>query len=160
RTGDDCLHGGDGNDMIFGGKGNDALDGNAGEDALCGDEGNDVLKGGEGNDSLFGGADDDCLHGGNGCDLLIGGQGDDELTGGYDADTFTFIWGDGFDVIKDFEATWDIVDLSALGLSQYGFDGLDIQDSDAGAVLVLNDTQEITFTGLTAYDLSASDFVL
>ena len=82
------------------------------------------------------------------------------MWGGADADTFTFVWGDGYDVIKDFESGVDIVDLGSLCLGEYGFAGLNIQDSDAGAVLVLNETQEITFSGLNACDLNEWDILL
>ena len=102
----------------------------------------------------------DWLDGGYGVDLIVGGSGHDDLTGGADADTFTFAWGDGWDAIKDFEIGVDTVDLGALGLSEYGFDGLNFYEADYGAVLVLNEEQSITFEGVHADALNAYDFIL
>jgi Hemolysin-type calcium-binding repeat (2 copies). len=54
-----------------------------------------VLDGGDGNDTLYGG---------DGNDRLIGADGDDYLNGGSGADLFVFSWGNGQDIISDFNA--------------------------------------------------------
>jgi Ca2+-binding RTX toxin-like protein len=56
----------------------------------------------------------DTLDGGGGGDSLLGGAGADRLAGGSGADTFIFNKGDGHDVITDFGAGADLLDLSSL----------------------------------------------
>ena len=114
------------------------LQGAAGNDVLWGLAGNDTLRGGAGNDTLFGGAHADRLWGGSGDDLLDGGDGGDTLMGGYGNDTllaagrgdvltggegrdvFVFSRADAVagsgptDVITDFQAGFDVIDLSAI----------------------------------------------
>ncbi|SOB91528.1 hemolysin type calcium-binding protein [Rhodobacter sp. JA431] len=122
----DLLEGGDGADDMSGGTGADTLGGGDGADTLAGGSGNDLLEGGSGDDTLEGGADDDTLEGGAGQDMLDGGSGEDRLiatgdgdtlTGSGDADVFVFTAGpdrgSGLDVITDFDAGEDLIDLSA-----------------------------------------------
>lgn len=138
--GDDSLWGGPGVNYLHGGAGQDRLQGDALSDTLVGDAGNDLmlggggrdlLSGGVGNDTLWGGADADNLTGGDGADLLIGEAGADTLAGGTGADVFRFVTrqdagtGAGADVIADFAAGIDRLDLRALGLSWIGRDGFD-----------------------------------
>ncbi|MCZ0960606.1 M10 family metallopeptidase C-terminal domain-containing protein [Paracoccus benzoatiresistens] len=111
-AGNDMLWGDGGNDVLLGGLGNDALQGGAGLDRLTGDGGNDLLSGGDGRDTLAGGA---------GRDTLVGGTGADLLTGGTEADVFRFLSRADSpqslaDVIPDFTAGIDDLDLSALRL--------------------------------------------
>ena len=129
-TGDDTATGGDGADKLYGGAGNDALTGDAGNDTLVGNEGDDALAGGSGKDFMFGGtgadqlvggADGDKLVGGTGSDTITGGKGDDHLWGGNwsgdnAADSFVFAAGSGKDIIHDFEASHDQIDLRSYGL--------------------------------------------
>ncbi|WP_306754393.1 M10 family metallopeptidase C-terminal domain-containing protein [Paracoccus actinidiae] len=110
--GNDSLWGDAGNDLLYGGLGNDALWGGAGSDRLWGDAGNDVLNGGDLRDILFGGL---------GNDTLIGGGGNDGMSGGAGADVFRFMsWRDSTtaaaDIIHDFRANSDRLDLRAIGL--------------------------------------------
>lgn len=115
------LSGGLGNDTLDGKGGHDTLGGGDGNDTFDGGDGNDSLTGALGNDSLFGGANSDTLLGGDGNDTLRGGNGVDRMTGGSDADTFLelFLSGSGVgagnrDIITDFLAGTDIIDISAL----------------------------------------------
>jgi Ca2+-binding RTX toxin-like protein len=85
----------------------DVIGGGAGDDTLNGLSGNDVLRGDAGNDQLFGGAGNDQIVGGAGTDMLFGGEG---------ADTFVLARGMNLDVLTDFEAGVDKLDLSAFGL--------------------------------------------
>jgi len=90
--------------------------GNSLANTITGNNGNNVLKG-------MGGAD--ILLGGGGDDILIGGKGKDTLTGGAGSDTFLFTAGDSNsgggarDVITDFEAGIDKIDISALGIASF-----------------------------------------
>ncbi|NKD78094.1 calcium-binding protein, partial [Haematospirillum sp. H1815] len=108
RAGNDTLDGGAGNDTLYGGAGNDTLRGSAGNDTLDGGDGNDRLYGGAGNDRLYGEAGNDTLEGGMGSDTLIGGDGDDRFVYGSAAETVG-------DVITDFKAGEDRIDLSGVG---------------------------------------------
>lgn len=111
----DVLIGGHGKDILIGGHGYDSLDGGTGKDVLDGGDGKDNLTGGHGNDTLSGGAMDDTLDGGTGRDILNGGAGDDSLTGGYGRDSFVFNFATeaGNDIITDFNARQDRLDITA-----------------------------------------------
>jgi len=120
-NGDDQIYGGDHSDTIDGGNGDDQLDGGTGNDVITGGDGGDALVGGSGNDSLDGGSGDDVLSGGTGHDVLMGGDGNDTLDGGAHADTmtggggndtFVFTGGGGQDVIVDFSAGDDIMEIA------------------------------------------------
>ena len=81
------------------------------------------LRGREGNDRLTGNSGADVLDGGDGRDRITGGLGQDTLTGGAGRDTFQFtrlqdsISSGNRDVIADFVAGQDFVDLTSLGLT-------------------------------------------
>lgn len=90
RKGDDTIQAGKGNDVVLAGKGNDII---------YGDEGSDILKGGKGNDEITGGQDRD---------YLFGGFGDD---------TFKYTYGDGKDVIFDFNKGSNQLQLSHIARS-------------------------------------------
>ncbi len=141
-TGGDTVAGLEGDDTLRGNEGDDSLFGGDGQDVMAGNEGNDVLYGGADNDRMFGGAHDDELFGGDGDDLLDGGWGSDVLNGGDGADTFQWrdigesIHGAGRDVVVDFDAGVDQIDLSALmtGLSFVGVGGVELYTGTAGEV--------------------------
>jgi parallel beta-helix repeat protein len=124
-TGDDSIVGYFSNDRISGLAGNDTLRGAAGNDTLTGGAGADTLDGGSGNDTLAGGTGGDLLSGGAGDDSLTGGAGVDQLTGGSGADTFRFtssaesVHG-ASDLITDFSAGRDLIDVAALGYTGLG----------------------------------------
>ncbi len=132
--GNDVIAGQWGADTLRGNNGDDTLNGGTDRDALFGDAGVDWLIGGDGMDSLYGGADADRLAGDGGNDALYGGAGDDRLLGGAGRD---FLFGDGgadqfqftsirdltaksstTDVIFDFTAGQDKIDLSAIDASR------------------------------------------
>jgi polysaccharidase protein len=116
-AGNDKLTGKDNvNDVIGGKGGHDTLSGLSGDDILYGDAGNDMLYGGAGNDTLEGGAGSDQLFGDAGNDRLNGGAGNDTLRGGAGNDVFVFTKGSGVDLVMDFIAGQDKIDLSAFGL--------------------------------------------
>jgi Ca2+-binding RTX toxin-like protein len=135
NEGDDRLYGGSGNDELDGGEGNDTLSGStgddvaqggAGDDLIAGGDGMDSLQGGSGNDRLTGGPGNDTLTGGDGNDTLVGSGGKDMMSGGAGADLFRFAIGDSRpgggvrDVITDFASGVDKLDLSSLGITNYG----------------------------------------
>ncbi len=123
---DDALYGRGGNDKIYGRGGDDYLSGGSGKDKLDGGSGHDDVYGGSGNDRLAGGAGQDLLSGGAGNDQILGGTGNDALFGGTGVDFFQFDFGDGNDVIYDFDIGIDFVDVSGTG----AIDPLDLFFSD------------------------------
>lgn len=72
----------------------------------------EILTGTNGNDVLAGAAGDDVLQGGAGDDVLIDGAGADRLSGGAGKDVFVFRQDGDTDVITDFKAGADRIDLS------------------------------------------------
>ncbi len=143
-TGDNLLSGGDGNDYLsISGYysytpsdpysprdvsityesrsiSNNTLNGGTGDDNLnaSNSKGNNLLDGGAGNDyisasSAFG---KNTIYGGSGNDILIGGFGNDTLYGGTGTDTFVFnSYSQGVDSIYDFNATNELIQVSAAG---------------------------------------------
>ena len=108
-NGNDTLYGGLGNDVIWASGGNNTLNGGPGRDRITADAGDDVMHGGEGNDSIYGGAGDDTLG---------GGPGDDVLTPGSGRDVLWFRPGDGDDVVRNFNALEDSIDLTNFELDE------------------------------------------
>ena len=153
--GDDLIHGGFGNDRLFGWKGNDELRGGNGNDVLFGNAGADTLIGSNGIDKLNGGAGDDIINGGRGKDILSGGDG---------ADIFSFSYGDGWrDVVTDFDATEDLIDLSNTNIQD--FDDLDErireeEDEDGNINTVVNYFEgSMILMGVTMAQLTAGAFL-
>ncbi len=72
------------------------------------------IIGNMGADTLSGGGGADRLEGGRGADVLSGGTGADTLIGGADADRFVFATGFGADIVADFKANMDMIDLTGL----------------------------------------------
>ncbi|WP_179381779.1 serine hydrolase [Jannaschia marina] len=142
--GRDHLAGGHGDDRILGGTGRDLLDGRSGDDSLDGGAGRDLLYGRCGDDRLEGGAGRDLLRGGDGADTLVGGSGRDNLFGGNGADVFVFSKGDGKDLIVDFDAREDRLDLSGTGL---GFEDLTLRWSGDTYLEVEYGTGELIVLG-------------
>ena len=115
---DDNLRGGLDDNMMWGGSGADRIDAAWGDDTIEGGTGGDDLLGSLGNDTIRGGDGDDMIQGQEDDDTLDGGAGADELHGQAGADTFRFHAGelmlDARDVIVDFDAAGDTIDLSAI----------------------------------------------
>ena len=160
--GADLLKGGRGRDVLAGGNGRDRIEGDGGADRLEGDAGHDVLRGGGGRDALIGGGgrdrlfgqggrDDldggagrDLLRGGGGGDRIDGGAGDDRLVGDRGADTFVFEAGDGRDVVVDFDAGRDRIEVDG----RYS-----VRDVDGGALLRHGDGDTVLFLDVDRQDL-------
>ncbi len=90
---------------------------------MWGNEGRDSLYGGDGDDDMDGGGDDDLLKGGDGRDTLWGGKGNDTLDGGdgddflwgnNGNDTFIFSGNSGKDVIRDYDADSDTIQIKGV----------------------------------------------
>ncbi|MDZ8108042.1 MAG: calcium-binding protein [Nostoc sp. DedQUE12a] len=123
--GDNILNGGDGSDILIASgydydqvynvyrraSGNNTLKGGAGSDSLIVDDsiGDNLLDGGDGNDILS-------ASGATGKNTLRGGNGNDSLIGGSGIDTFVFnSFNEGVDKISDFNATNEVIQVSAAG---------------------------------------------
>ena len=65
------------------------------------------VTGGAGNDIISGNLENNILVGAAGNDIIYCGKGDDTLTGGLGSDEFIFYWGDGSNIITDFDLTVD-----------------------------------------------------
>ena len=181
-AGNDWLAGGSGSDWLEGGAGDDALEGGDGNDILVGDQfpvflvlepdyGESVTadmdaQGTEGNRAetalasfpVSGG--DDTLYGGAGDDLLDGGYGNDELSGGPGADIFVFAHDSGHDIVTDFSADEDSIDLSSLA----GIDSMDDltlqQQGDHLVIdLLAHGGGEITLEDVNQADLADTHFI-
>lgn len=145
-----------GADQIRGYAGGDLLLGLAGDDLIGRSAGADTLLGGSGDDTLLGGAGRDDLRGGSGDDVLTGGAGADHLRGGAGADTFVLLAGSGLDVVHDFAAGEDMIDLTALGLT--GLDDLTVTETE-GHVDVVSGSVTLRLLGLTAADVTEDLFL-
>lgn len=125
--------------------------------------GDDTLNGGDGWDDLYGEGGDDVLNGGADEDLLFGGAGNDTMTGGEGADWF-ILEGGGDDVITDFNAEEDVIDLIGTGAntddltSESTEDGLHVS-WEGGSVLLegIADEEAKAEWFVTDADLSAND---
>lgn len=89
-----------------------------GDETISGSGFGDLLYGGDGNDTVLGNKGRDWLAGGNGDDRIVGGTANDYLEGNCGADTFAFAAHSGRDLVGDFDAGSDTIDLTA-----YGFEG-------------------------------------
>ena len=103
-----------------------------------GDAFNDTLTGGAGGDMLSGGAGQDLLDGGAGGDILMDGTGNDTLSGGEGADIFVLVRDGAEDVISDYQAGIDRIDLTGWGRI-YSVDALGIEQTATGAVISFQD---------------------
>ncbi len=108
------LNGTDGSDTIKGGNDAEVINGLAGDDILLGRNGDDTINGGDGNDLIAGQSLSDMLIGGAGADTLIGGSQSDTFL--YEATTDSQTSTGAVDLITDFVAGLDKVDVSALGI--------------------------------------------
>ncbi|MEH2126729.1 beta strand repeat-containing protein [Nostoc sp.] len=140
--GNNLLSGGDGNDELdisgssasdyeSSSSGNNTLNGGTGDDSLRADysTGDNLLSGGDGNDTftvygafgkniLIGGDGNDTFtaYGASGKNILTGGNGNDSFYGGTGTDTFVFnSFNEGVDTIYDFNATNELIQVSAAG---------------------------------------------
>jgi Ca2+-binding RTX toxin-like protein len=127
--------------LILIGKANVDARGNAESNFIRGNVGDNLLKGEQ--------ADDD----------LLGGEGDDKLFGGSGADHFFFSTGYGHDIIEDYHANEDAVDLTdwrAIG-SVHGV--FAHAHADHGNTIIEAGSDSLTLTGIHLADLDTVHFV-
>ncbi len=136
--------------MLAGGSGNDTLNGNEDDDQLWAQEGDDVLNGGLGDDLLVGGEGDDILTGGVGQDVVYGQSG---------SDVFVIVEGTIHDVVGDFTAGEDQIDLRAFQNIQ-NFEDLMARGTDIGGAIQFNldGSNVLTLIDVSEADLSDADF--
>ncbi|MEM9048970.1 MAG: calcium-binding protein [Pseudomonadota bacterium] len=160
-SGCDVISGGKGNDLVMSGAGDDFVEGDGGRDTLLLGAGDDLATGGRGADLLMGEAGEDWLWGNNGFDVLDGGTGNDRLEGGWGCDTFRFMAGTGRDIVTDFQAGRDRIELDmALGASDFETLLSLARETPSGGVtfeLAFGDAVTLENTALVA--LRAEDFV-
>ncbi|WP_448660079.1 calcium-binding protein [Sphingomonas sp. CJ99] len=100
---------------------------------------------------LLGGAGDDVLDGRGGNDVLFGEAG---------ADRFVFTRGTGGDVIGDFQAGTDRIDLSAFGFASFAAVQAAMGDNGGTAFINLGNGDFIVLNGVAKAALGAGDFIL
>ena len=172
QAGDDRLEGDKGNDALAGGRGDDVLLGGEGNDWACGGKGDDVILlgagddrafGNGGNDALLGEAGNDWLWGDLGDDTLAGGAGRDKLTGGSGSDTFQFAFGDGSDVVTDFDAGTDVMRFFGAVFSGFAsMDDLTIETVGPHTRISYGnaaDPEEVLLWQVDAVDLTDTNFL-
>ncbi|MDZ4791863.1 MAG: 5'-nucleotidase C-terminal domain-containing protein [Hyphomicrobiales bacterium] len=157
----------DGSNMLAG-LGDDEVKGGKGDDSISGGEGNDFLRGEKGDDFLYGNAGDDRLDGGNGLNFLIGGEGDDILVSGKGADKMQGDGGSdiffissksGVDIIVDFEAAFDTLDLSKLKFDSVAEALDEAVETDAGVVFTLRKGAILTINESTFEDFNGLNLI-
>lgn len=108
--------------------------------------------------SLVGAKSNDTLNGSTFVDILVGKAGNDVLFGESGTDTFVFEVGTGGDVIGDFQAGTDKINLVGYGLDFAALQTLFVQVGNVGAIQMING-DVIVLHNVTMAQLTASDFV-
>lgn len=119
----------------------------------------ETVEGSDKADLLIAYAGDDIVKGGKGKDDIYAGEGNDKIWGGYDADLFVFEKKSGKDIVYDFNAKEDRLDLS-----EYGFDSLyevryAAKQTKSGVIIKLDDYDSVELIGVKLHKLSAKNFV-
>lgn len=160
RFGNDYISENDGDDKINGGWGNDTIYGRGGDDTIYASTGGGGISGGEGDDILNSGKDDDVIKGGTRQDTVTGGDGHDRLYGGTGADTFVFTTNGGKGWIKDWEVGVDVLDLSALGYTNFSKILSLAWETPTALRFNFDEFNRISIEGITLSDISESDILL
>lgn len=132
------------------------------EGGISGTATNDQLVGTSSADQIMGLEGNDHLEGRGGDDVLIDGTGTDHMTGNSGRDTFVFVEDGWVDVIMDFEAGLDTIDLSQFagvtGLSDLDFYlscfGVNI-DVNGDTIIVMDQPGHV----YTVSEVEAADFL-
>ncbi|MBE9106088.1 hypothetical protein IQ229_14400 [Nostoc cf. edaphicum LEGE 07299] len=167
---DNLLDGGDGDDFLYASafydvSGENTLNGGVGNDTLevGTSTGNYLLDGGDGNDSLiasYSSGNNNTLKGGNGDDTLTGGYGNNSLYGEGGIDTFVLdtVFNEGLDLIRDFDATNELIQVSAAGFGGLSAGVLETSQFTLGESATTS-TQRFIYnstTGALFFDLDGS----
>ncbi|CAN5256634.1 hypothetical protein BH10PSE14_BH10PSE14_10440 [soil metagenome] len=115
--------------------------------------------GNELNNQLTGNAIGNYLLGGAGDDVLNGKAGNDVLFGEAGADTFVFEHGTGADVIGDFTAGTDRIDLTAIGYTWQQVQN-SLHENGGNTAIDLGGGDLVVLNGVTIAQLHAGDFIL
>ncbi len=110
--------------------------------------------------SLTGNTQGNYLLGGLGNDTLNGKGGNDVLFGESGADTFVFERGTGGDVIGDFQAGTDKIDIRGLGFSSFAQVQANLSQVGGTSALNLGSGDFIVLNGVANAALTAGDFLL
>jgi len=110
------YNGSEGNDTIVGGAESDVINGNGGNDSLLGGDGSETVRGGAGNDYISGNTGSDWVEGGLGNDEVRGGSGQDSIA-------FHEYGAQNADLLSDFDAGWDNIQLDGSIFTNLGGDG-------------------------------------
>ncbi len=129
----------------------DAIDGADGDDRLVGLVGDDEISGGAGRDRIFGNSGDD---------ILIGGADNDVLTGQFGADRFVHAPGDGRDIVTDFDATADILDLTGHGFTRTADAFAQAADTADGLLFDFGGGDAVLLAGVALANLGPEDLLL
>jgi Ca2+-binding RTX toxin-like protein len=102
--------------------GNDTITGGTDNDVINGLQGNDSLLGGGGSDTINGGSGNDYVSGNEGADWVEGSIGNDEVRGGAGQDSIAFheFGTSNADLLSDFDAGWDNIQLDAAAFTNVG----------------------------------------
>ncbi|MEM9059696.1 MAG: right-handed parallel beta-helix repeat-containing protein [Pseudomonadota bacterium] len=121
-----------------------SINGNSLNNWITGGTGNDRLSGGDGNDRLLGRDGDDYLSGGSGVDVLQGGAG---------ADVFAFSAEGGADVVLDFQAGTDRLDIGFLTSGA----SLRAMETSTGVLIMFGPGDgQVLLAGVTENELSTA----
>jgi len=102
----------------------------------------------------------DTLTGTSGNDTLIGGLGNDTLSGGSGADKFVFALGDGQDVITDFDASEDIIELALSPYMSMAQLRAMLSQHDGYVMMDMGGGDAVRFDGMTVSDFTVDNFIL
>lgn len=153
------IWGGNSGDTLSGLGGADTLDGANGADSLSGGDGKDKLIGGNGSDWLDGGSGDDLLDGGNSPDTLAGGAGNDTITGGNSPDYFIFGANFGRDVITDFDAKNEVIQISPAMFGSFTDLMAHAQQVGTSVVITADANNTLTLLNVKLSSLGMDDFI-
>jgi serralysin len=176
NAGFNSLIGGAGDDILVGGAGGDLLEGNTGNNTASyatasagltaslanranntGDAKGDFYSNIQ---NLIGSSLDDTLIGDANDNILAGGTGNDTLTGGAGNDTFVFSAGLGHDVVTDYTAGHDHIQIRD-GLFANGNAALAAAKQTGSDVTITVDSSDsIVLQNFSLANLHASDFVI
>lgn len=179
-NGADSIVGGNGDDILHGFSGDDTLDGGAGfdtadfsytdlgatitlaTDTVTFSEGSsesilniEAVIGTTGNDAIIGDGSANKLDGSDGIDTINGGAGDDTLVGGAGNDSFKFENGWGNDLITDFDAGSEMLDMSATSLI---YADLTITQVSSDTLIEDGSGNSILLQGINSSDIDQTDF--
>ncbi|WP_197435751.1 calcium-binding protein, partial [Agrobacterium vitis] len=185
QGGVDKLYGYAGNDTIRGGSGGDTIDGGDGSDTASysdstaavtinlltktisgGYAADDVLtsienvEGSAYADTLTGDTGANVLSGGAGDDVLDGSTGNDGLYGGEGSDVFVFNTSYGNDVVFDFQASSDTIDLTGMGFATVSDAAAYASEIEDGVLFNFGNGDTLTVHGLSYASLTSSDTLM